>query len=79
MTLPFMALFMLGGALSFNIEKEETKIGIVALFLFRKSPLGSAGLVWRVLTFGSFRRCIFTWSWSNPVHLGFGKFPVVAP
>jgi hypothetical protein len=47
MTLPFMALFMLGGALSFNIEKEETKIGIVALFLFRESLPGSAGSIWR--------------------------------
>lgn len=36
MTLPFMALFMLGGALSFSIDDGSTRTGIVALFLFRE-------------------------------------------
>lgn len=39
MTLPFMALFMLGAALSFSIESIETRTGIVALFLFCKSHM----------------------------------------
>lgn len=37
MTLPFMALFMLGGALAYQIENPNIRVGIVALFLYCKS------------------------------------------
>ena len=36
MTLPFMALFMLGGALAYDIPDANIRTGIVALFLYRR-------------------------------------------
>lgn len=39
MTLPFMALFMLGGALSYSIHDDSIRTGIVALFLYCKLKL----------------------------------------
>lgn len=33
-TLPFMALFMLGAGLSFKIETPSLRIGVAAFFLF---------------------------------------------
>jgi MFS family permease len=50
MTLPFMALFMLGAALSFSIDDPGTRTGIVALFLFCKPPFAipCLAIVYRV-------------------------------
>lgn len=36
-TLPFMALFMLGGAVSSFIEDKDKRIGVTACFMFRRS------------------------------------------
>lgn len=39
MTLPFMALFMLGGALSYSISDTSIRTGIIALFLYCKPDI----------------------------------------
>lgn len=43
-TLPFMAVFMLGGAMSGHISNVDTRIGITACFLFLFSVAYSPGL-----------------------------------
>lgn len=45
MTLPFMSLFMVGGALSYSIEDDQLRVGIVALFLYCEYLLGDFVLV----------------------------------
>ncbi|KAG9250536.1 sugar transporter [Emericellopsis atlantica] len=44
MTLPFMAIFMLGAALSYNIQDTSNRTGIVALFLYLFAVAYSPGL-----------------------------------
>jgi len=44
MTLPFMAIFMLGAALSYNIQGTSNRTGIVALFLYLFAVAYSPGL-----------------------------------
>lgn len=44
LTLPFMALFMVGAALSFSISDQNIKVGIVALFLYLFAVAYSPGL-----------------------------------
>ena len=36
-TLPFMALFMLGGAMASYIQDKDKRTGVTASFMFRKS------------------------------------------
>ncbi|PON22028.1 hypothetical protein TGAM01_v209098 [Trichoderma gamsii] len=46
-TLPFMALFMLGAGLSFMIENPTIRIGVAAFFLFT-NPLVPQGTSWAI-------------------------------
>ena len=71
MTLPFMALFMLGGALSYSIQDDGTRTGIIALFLYRE---------WKEFTLFNYPNVHADWisvcggilprSWSHPLHAG---------
>lgn len=78
MTLPFMALFMLGGALSYGIKDENIRVGIVALFLYCKSNFPCQNLSVGVNHF-SIRCRLLARSGSYSFHPRLGEFPALPP
>lgn len=78
MTLPFMALFMLGGALAYEIPNANVRTGIVALFLYRKS-LALLQFSTSFAKHSSVCCGLLARSGPYPFHTGLREFPSLSP